>query len=274
MPSIKLFTMVKDEVDIVEDWLLYHGYIFGFPNLHIIDNYSSDGTYEILQKYEREKNIFLIREKNYRKKGLFMRHLIKDRIGRNYDIAYPLDIDEFIVLYDKSKNSINLTDIRIYLQSLPTHYKNYKTNYIYSTISSHESFGYEKACQECKYGFYSDYGNQAKTFFNNRIWNGNIDHGNHCSDEEYYMTDLCLLHFHCRNINQIKKKTINNVLGLGYDINNLSKYINHPGNHHVKNLMLMQNNEYKLNSNYQKNDSTIDLEEFNNFIKNLHNILN
>ena len=49
--SIKLFTMVKDEVDIVEDWLKYHGSIFGYQNLYVIDNFSTDGTYEILLKY-------------------------------------------------------------------------------------------------------------------------------------------------------------------------------------------------------------------------------
>ena len=29
---IKLFTMVKDEIDIVEDWLKYHGTLFGYNN--------------------------------------------------------------------------------------------------------------------------------------------------------------------------------------------------------------------------------------------------
>ena len=33
---IKLFTMVKDENDIVEDWILYHGTIFGYDNLYIV----------------------------------------------------------------------------------------------------------------------------------------------------------------------------------------------------------------------------------------------
>ena len=44
--QIKLFTMVKNEVDIVVDWVFYHGFIFGYSNLYIIDNYSEDGTYE------------------------------------------------------------------------------------------------------------------------------------------------------------------------------------------------------------------------------------
>jgi len=40
--------MVKDEVDIIDDWVIYHGSMFGFPNIFVIDNFSSDGTYEKL----------------------------------------------------------------------------------------------------------------------------------------------------------------------------------------------------------------------------------
>ena len=43
---MKVFTMVKGENDIVEDWVLYHGHLFGFRNIYVIDNLSLDGTYE------------------------------------------------------------------------------------------------------------------------------------------------------------------------------------------------------------------------------------
>ena len=270
MKSIRLFTMVKDEVDIIEDWILYHGYIFGFNNLHIIDNYSTDGTYDILLKYQREKNIFLIRENDYRRKGEFMRHLIKDRINNNYDIAYPLDADEFIVLYQNGKIDIN--NLRVYLQQLPNNHSNYKTNYIQSTISSDNDIGYRRATIECQNGIYANYNNLAKTFFNNRKWNGQVDHGNHCPNQKYYMTDICLIHFHSRNLNQVKQKTINNVRGLGYDMNNLPQDKNLPGGHHVQRLRDIQENKFQLDTNYTKNDSSIDLREFNNFILNLHKI--
>ena len=192
MKSIKLFTMVKDEVDIIEDWLLYHGTIFGFNNLYVIDNFSTDGTYEILLKYKK-KGIFLIREKDYKHKGLYMRHLIKDRTIQNYDLAYPLDVDEFIIYYDKNSNQVRIDNIKIYMSNLPKEYSNYKTNYIMSNIDSKDGIGYKRACVEGRYGNYVDYGNMAKTFFNNRIWNGEIDHGNHYCNNKYHMTNLCLI---------------------------------------------------------------------------------
>ena len=59
---VKIFTMVKGEVDIVKDWVLYHGSLFGYNNLYIIDNYSQDGTYETLLDLKNKYNI-----KNYSK---------------------------------------------------------------------------------------------------------------------------------------------------------------------------------------------------------------
>ena len=35
--SIKIFTMVKNEVDIIEYWIKYHGKMVGYENLYIVD---------------------------------------------------------------------------------------------------------------------------------------------------------------------------------------------------------------------------------------------
>ena len=43
--KVIMATMVKDEVDIVEHWINYHGKLFGYENLFIVDNMSSDGTH-------------------------------------------------------------------------------------------------------------------------------------------------------------------------------------------------------------------------------------
>ena len=56
--------MVKDEIDIVEVWLKYHGTIFGYQNLYVVDNMSDDGTFEKLQEYQ-SKGVFLIQKDDY-----------------------------------------------------------------------------------------------------------------------------------------------------------------------------------------------------------------
>jgi len=94
---VKVITMVKDEVDIIKDWVLYHSFLFGFNNIYVIDNYSVDGTYEVINKYKSLINIF--REANYKKKGIYMKNLINKYCVNNDKIAFPIDIDEFIVYY-------------------------------------------------------------------------------------------------------------------------------------------------------------------------------
>ena len=66
--KMKVFTMVKDEVDIVEDWVLCHGTLFGVINLYVIDNYSVDGTFQTLLNLKNKYNINVTRVDNYKKK--------------------------------------------------------------------------------------------------------------------------------------------------------------------------------------------------------------
>ena len=43
--------MVKDEDDIIREWIEYCGNLFSYENLYIIDNYSTNNTYEICKEY-------------------------------------------------------------------------------------------------------------------------------------------------------------------------------------------------------------------------------
>ena len=61
--------MVKGEVDIVNEWVLYHGSLFGFTNLYIIDNLSRDGTWEALVNLKAKYKINISRLPDYKKKG-------------------------------------------------------------------------------------------------------------------------------------------------------------------------------------------------------------
>ena len=127
---MKIFTMVKGEVDIVEDWVLYHGHLFGFRNLYVIDNMSLDGTYESLLMLKNKYGINVTRLPDYTKKGEYMTMLLRS-FGNN-EIVFPIDIDEFIVYYDKKSNRIMCNnEILNYIRSLPK-LPIYKMNYIQS----------------------------------------------------------------------------------------------------------------------------------------------
>lgn len=253
---VKLFTMIKNEDDIVEDWLNYHGSLFGFTNLYVIDNFSTDNTYKILKIYENEKGINLSREEDYRKKGVYMTNLINS--CDNYDIAYPLDIDEFIVHYDKKTNKLDPFKVVPYLNSLSYDNSVFKANYVNFLLDKHSKKGFEKAAREGKYGIYSDYGDIAKTFFHKKLWKGIIDHGNHFPKKNYLMTDLVLVHFHCRNYKQQYDKIVNNVKGLGYDPNNKEELIKFKekgcsGFHHVIRMIEIIEDKFDISTDFEYN---------------------
>lgn len=268
---MKIFTMVKGEVDIVEDWVLYHGHLFGFRNLYVIDNMSLDGTYESLLMLKNKYGINVTRLPDYTKKGEYMTMLLRS-FGNN-EIVFPIDIDEFIVYYDKKSNRIMCNnEILNYIRSLPK-LPIYKMNYIQSKNFHPE--GYARATVEAKNGYYSDYKTMAKTFFHSALFKGVIDHGNHYNTTDYLPTKLCLVHFHQRNLDQIKKKVYNNVKGLGYSPFNLnallslkSKGSSVMGFHHVDKQIKIITKTFNLDVDEQ-NPSDISLEPLNTLLINL-----
>jgi hypothetical protein len=247
---VKIFTMVKDEVDIIKDWIIYHGSMFGFNNIYVIDNYSTDGTFEAINEFSHLINIF--REPDYLKKGEYMKKLINTYC--NNEIAFPIDIDEFIIYYDNNEVSIDKNLINNYINTLQP-CTVYKANYILSIIDNHTPNGYNRALAESDYGRYINMGNHAKSFFNTQYYKGDIDHGNHIHHMEnnnYHLTKICLIHYHYRNLEQMKKKILNNITGLGYinDLNYLHNLINNnktcPGFHHVNAQIQVLENRYVL----------------------------
>ena len=247
---VKLFTIVKDEVDIVKDWIIYHGSLFGWNNIYIIDNYSTDGTYETIMDL-KNLGINVFRETDYRKKGEYMTNLIKIYCNENETLAFPLDIDEFVAYYEKGSKELifDKTQIQKYIHNLPKS-NLYKANYLMPILKNKN--GSERATAEIDYAFYSDYGSAAKSFFDIRYFDGVIDHGNHIHSDNYYLTNIVLIHYHQRNIEQMKKKSLNNVVGLGYssDIKEMINFIElNPycdGNHHLKIQIAIANNSYGI----------------------------
>lgn len=247
---VKLFTMVKDEIDIVRDWIIYHGTIFGYHNLYIIDNFSTDGTYEALEEL-RHTGIKIYRMEDYRKKGIYMKELIDKYTNISDPIAFPLDIDEFIAYYDNNQISVDKELINNYIHNLEKA-SIYKVNYIIPIIT--KKYGYSRAVGEADYGKFCNLEDLGKSFIDIRYYNGEIDHGNHIQQKDYFLSKIVLIHYHERNYNQMIKKIKNNVSGFQYpfdDINALKKKIKDnqfcEGHHHVINQIAILENKYKLN---------------------------
>jgi hypothetical protein len=231
--------MVKDEDDIVEDWILYHGEIFGYNNLFIFDNYSTDNTFSICQKYVKN-GIHLFRERDYKKKGIKMT-LVMRKVS--CDIFFPIDIDEFIVYYDDESITINKDYIVNYIESQFHNLKQekaFKCHYIIPVCTNEDD-----SFESFTHGWINKgMGNWRKTYLNkHNIGNYMIDHGNHMYDLTFSCSDICLVHYHSRNHNQMIKKIKNNVQGLHLPLNLsflkslIKQNPKHHGNHHIKNMI-------------------------------------
>ena len=209
--------MEKNESDIIEQWIIYHSYLFGLNNLHVIDNISTDNTLNILNKY-KELGLNTYSYDNYKLKGDFICNLIQKS---KCDIAIPLDIDEFIALDIDGKISCNKEDIINEFNKMP-YYGRY--SFKYYLTSRNTMLFYENPIIDMIYfdkicNIYNNINNNKKFFKKELLLE--LDHGNHkgivknFNDNDCYITDLILFHYHFRSIPKLIEKCINDISGLG-----------------------------------------------------------
>ncbi len=109
---IGIFLFVKNEVDFIEKWLAHNLQIA--DEVVAIDNGSTDGTLDILKKYE--SGIRLVEDKsNFGAKGRTCLEWIK---RSETNLAIPLDADELIVLDDGTSPKGDPKRAREYLAGL------------------------------------------------------------------------------------------------------------------------------------------------------------
>jgi hypothetical protein len=223
---IKIFSFVKDEADKIQDWIKYHSYIVGIENIFIVDHMSTDGTYEILQKW---KGLNLIRSNvPFHKKSEVLSSCMKKQIG----FLIPLDADEFLC-YKSNDIVCEATLIKNYISKLPIGSYRYKFHQL--DVIPKETKVNDPLIEltEFKTKWYNDWQLYAKTFYHSSTFIS-TDQGNHKGSVvgrgDNYITDLVIIHFDVYDYDHFCKKVIRGATSYGH-INN-RQLISSKGKHY------------------------------------------
>jgi len=255
--NAKVFTMVKNELDIIPYYLKHYSTIFGIENLHIIDNDSTDGTYEYLQNIKKLYHKFHLMRTPKKFTFINKKDFINEQVNKykNYSkYIFILDADEFLFSLDNNikkqfeiLNSKKSDDLVVRLPDYLCY--NYKNNFFENT----QFIDDDELCFRKNY---------SKCMFTNKSFRNLTDNGNHNFNiNEYLITDLRILHFHTRG----KKKTISKKLNLlssyygNFDVEKLNKLVIGFNARHVAEDLL----DYIINTNNFKYSSDLNIININ-----------
>jgi hypothetical protein len=140
VPIAKVFTVTKNEYDLIEDFIQYYGTIFGYENVVIIDNGSDHPA--VLDVYERYKSkgitIYMaLGYKNLQQAEHFTAAMSKYKNSAEFLIG--LDTDCFFCV----KNRCDKETIISYLRDLPKEYDIFVMKKFYMSVVDPASPNYK-----------------------------------------------------------------------------------------------------------------------------------
>jgi len=190
MAHVACVMMQKDEVHFLEPWLVYHGHLFGFENLYVLDNGSTDpGVLLTLARYAgRGVNVDFSpsRRDHYLNKGAVVGAVIhRLEVTARYDFFFPMDCDEFVIKQTEWGFTCDPAAIHAHLATLRDEKRTLRVPF---QLVNHPLLP----------DLYS-YFTFAKTFYAADTF-GWTDHGHHASGsrkaEGYRDTAIVHVHFH------------------------------------------------------------------------------
>ena len=244
--------MQRNEDICLEPWVRYHGYLFGFENIFIIDHGSdSRKTVSLLSQFE-DAGMSITRlpaDADYKDKGRY----IAEEINRvdaleSFDFVFPIDCDEFLFLKrEDGTPSCSRTEIHKYLeefQGFPGVLE-IKENFLH--ILGHAGSFWPQPYQKV---FFAG-GNCAL-----------LDHGSHSgvskASSKQQVTRLAYAHFHFKPY-AIDQEMARMKLAPWVDINDLDALRNFqgPGRHLIGHLLKTEE-EYNSGFRVDKNSVYFD----------------
>lgn len=140
LPIAKVFTVTKDEYDLIESFVNYHGGIFGYDNIVVIDNGSTNE--HVLSAYEtfKQKGVTITYSTGYA--GNLQGEHFTNTMTQYKDksrFLIPLDTDLFFTVH----GSCNKNVICNFLDNLRNDYDMFKMNMFYMSVVDTSSPNYK-----------------------------------------------------------------------------------------------------------------------------------
>lgn len=238
MPVAACVMMQKDEAVLLEPWIVYHGHLFGFENIYIIDNGSTmPEVQEVLARFITfgvHVDFSHSTRIDYLNKGDIVGELIRtlDANGK-HDFFFPTDCDEFIIKQTTTGFSCNRMAIHSHLELFRDEPKTLRMRY---QLDNHPTL------PDCYV-----HAGSSKTFFAAGSF-GWTDHGHHCDGsrlaEGSRFTALLHIHFHHMPFENLLRAARQRWIGT-VDIDDKAKLTGYQGaSAHLARYLLMSADEY------------------------------
>lgn len=232
---VKIFTVTKDETDLINDFVLYHGSIFGYTNIVLIDNMSSCPI--VLNLYRKFRNLGVNIESHASYEGNSQGQAFTKSMSRHKNTCrflVGLDTDEFIQVPGFTTDPFKWTSVHlkskfeIYFNSLPKEATKFSMSTYYNSVPNTTSPGYidQKLVRPATDTIYFQKTTAKKYFFRSNAFLSTVNgcHNGKTTRGKEHPTSVCYIHFH----NTGARRTIERARGVinGYNYTDTSSDLN------------------------------------------------
>lgn len=228
--NVKIFTVTKNESDLIDDFVTYHGSIFGYTNIILIDNDSDCPIVLDLYNNFRKKGVIIEHCGSYQGNSqgeAFTTYMRRHRKYCNFMIG--LDTDEFIQLPDfLSQNPLkcNMENLKekfsAYFKSLPKKATKFVVKTYFSSVPDPSDKSYidqkiSRPAREITH-FQQVPAVPKKCFFRSETFVSTVNgcHNGRTSKGKELVSDLSYVHFHNTGARRSVERARSIVSGYGY----------------------------------------------------------
>lgn len=230
-PIAKIFTVTKNEYDLIEDFIVYHGTLFGYDNIVIIDNGSDNPI--VLDVYSRytEKGVTIYNTEGYggNKQGdHFTSHMIQYTDAAEFLIGLDTDCFFTVRVTDASGSrwSSDRNAIMQYMTSLPIDHDIFEINSFLTSVVDTNSQNYKdnkltRPTDCTTFVLRNGYGGWcvSHVFFraSNFVSTQNGNHGGRSTTNRgLYCPDIAYAHYHDTGKRRHLERCKSILIGYGY----------------------------------------------------------